>query len=296
MQVERELRTGVAVLLVFQLVTSLSAIALLTRMTPAISEILAENEYTIEACEEMLAAIAATAPKDDRRRLFDAALARAAKNVTEQSEPRLLEILEAQSAKALAEPPDQDARSAVIGAIQELARTNRESMNRAGESARALGATGAWTSVFLGLLAFAFSFVIARRLDRRIVDPMAEIDDVVSAARHGDVYRRCVPSGPKELQSIATAINALLDDQQWTEHDPNLAKKDRSALLHFLDKEQSPSIVVTKNGTVIATNKSGLAWVEDRSIEDVRSILESASRGEVRVVTIQDDALFLVQI
>src|SRR5688572_804186 len=94
MRLADEIKLGVVGLLALQVVTSASAIALLTRMSPAIERIISENVASILAGAEMLGALAEL-PRDPaaesaRRTRFEEALLRARNNVTERDEPEIL--------------------------------------------------------------------------------------------------------------------------------------------------------------------------------------------------------------
>src|SRR5690606_9748470 len=97
MNVHREVRNTVFVLLLIQLTTSLGAIALLGRSGSAIERILADNDYSLEAVDDMLhiLATAETGRADgERLRLFRDARSRALDNVTDERERPLLQHIE----------------------------------------------------------------------------------------------------------------------------------------------------------------------------------------------------------
>src|SRR5690606_10406021 len=86
MRIRDEVRLGVGALLAIQVLTMIAAVALLARMTPAIDQILENNEKSIRAVERMLLVLAEPPPgpgqPDLRRAHFERALAEAQGNIT----------------------------------------------------------------------------------------------------------------------------------------------------------------------------------------------------------------------
>lgn len=211
MTVRREIRAAVGTLFVFQLAGVFAGIALLTRMTPAIEHILAENEYSIRAAEEMLTVVAAESFDDTGRAKFDAALERAKSNVTEAEERPLLAAIEGDADALFA--GDTTVRRRSVESIVALSGINRRSMREQDDEAQRLGLAGAWAAVAVGLVAFVLFVFFSRRLDAQVVEPLDEIRSAVTAATDGDVFRRCVPRGTYEPRQISRGLNALLDDR-----------------------------------------------------------------------------------
>lgn len=214
MQTERDLYVGIGALASLLLLVSFGTVGLLLRMSPAIDRILRENVASLEASEEMLAALAlagpgqAAAPVEAR---FRAGLRRARANITEAEERPVIARLEAAAAGALrGEPAD---RATAVEALVELHAVNAASMRRADERARQLGLGGAWAIVFLSCVALAVSAAVLRRLRQRLVAPLQELSSTLDAASRGDRHRRCrsMNAAPVELARVLTKVNALLD-------------------------------------------------------------------------------------
>ncbi|MEQ9496344.1 MAG: hypothetical protein RIT81_05785 [Deltaproteobacteria bacterium] len=220
MTVRREIRAAVGTLFVFQLAGVFTGIALLARMSPAIERILAENEYSIRAAEEMLTVVATESFDEAGRTQFDGALERAKNNVTEEEERPHLEAIERDAKTMFDRPNDRAVRGRVVEAIVALSGINRRSMREQDTEAQRLGLAGAWSAAAVGLIAFVVFVFFSRRLDSLVVEPLDEIRDAVTAATNGDVYRRCVPRGTYEPQQISRGLNALLDDRAREEIDP----------------------------------------------------------------------------
>lgn len=280
MQLEREAGLGIASILAIQLLLSLLAITLLSRMGPAIEHILEENVYSGEAVEEMIAELAQehagdTGPVSEA---FSRAFDRARANVTEDSERPLLDTIEESAPGAFA--GDVSARRATIEALRELGRVNRESMTRADLRAKRLGQAGAWGAVLLGALGFAFAIAVYRRLRRRIEGPIEELRRTVRRLKSGNLQARCgVNSGPHEVRQIAADLNHVLDRYLATPPTSDLALTRRDAALRrvlarLLDREQTPVFVVDEDDLRVSSNQAALdldlpeaddeAWARER--------------------------------
>lgn len=212
MGVKRELRLGVGLLLVSQLVIALGAIGLLSRLAPAIDRILQENVVSIEAAERMLVVLALHEEGERLDRDFHEALSRAKANVTEPAETPVLERVESGAAAIVA--GDRLAYEPTVDAIEELVVVNREAMRRTRDRASRLSEAGAWAAVLLAVLVFSAGVVIAFQVERRIVEPLQEIVAVARAAKSGDAYRRCqFRDAPEELRELMATFNQLLDER-----------------------------------------------------------------------------------
>ncbi|MBI1353920.1 MAG: hypothetical protein GC160_06205 [Acidobacteria bacterium] len=228
MALRRQSRTVFLLILAVQLATSFGAIALLSRMGPAIANVAEENVESLSAVEQMLGALATPPSEDDEApKAFLAAYARADKNVTEDEERPLLQAIRTDAEQALEGEPA--ARHRVLRALTELADINRKALRRADEDAQRLARAGAWAAVMLALIAFLLVQFMARRADRVFVMPILEIANVVNVARQGDLFRRCsIHSESPEIQSLADGVNRLLDRRKAP--DPSSSPFDDDAL------------------------------------------------------------------
>jgi nitrogen fixation/metabolism regulation signal transduction histidine kinase len=282
MQLRQQFRASLAVLVGFQLITAFGAIGLLSRMTPAIADILSENEYTIEAAHEMLLVLARRAfdpagPSLEQQ--FRAALERAKSNITEPGEPQVLTQLEQLSTAALAGDPA--ALDATVEGIRRLVQINRQAMRHAESEARRLGTAGAWAAVFLALGGMAASIVVSRRLAGRLLDPLGEIYEVTQAGRQGDHFRRCRKrSVSGEMSRLMESVNQLLD--QATAHETVRAASDdgsRAVALYLLSERPEPAFVVDRQGSVAMANAAGLDALSGPQGEGLRQQLSAAAAG-----------------
>ena len=201
MRLRTELRLGIGALLAVQALTTLAAVSLLGRMGPAVDVVMQENVVSIEAAEDMLAAVADPSPESTQH--FIDGLARARANVTEEAEPALLDVLEARGPAAL--NGDAEARHDTVKAARALAEVNRDGMAKASVAARWRAFAGAWSAVLLGLLSFALSLVLTRRLRARIDDPLQELAAALEGVQEGCAVRR-----------VSELVNRLLDDRRST--------------------------------------------------------------------------------
>lgn len=300
MNIRTEIRLSIGVLLGIVIVTALSAIVLLTRMSPAVRDILERNASSIQASESMLMALSVPVSTDAERawqqRAFEQSLARGRANVTEDTEVEHLDAIAQLYEPAFA--GELNARRELVSHLDALAAINHEAMRRTDHEARALGRAGAWAAVFLAIAGFFASVMIVRRLVQRIVEPVHELHDTALAWQRGDPHRRCVSrEQPLELEELAVVVNALLDERQQarvlpTEHGGVLARatpvgsssaascREREALLGVLDTLAHPAWVVDLGGELLAANVRGLDLLADAERgARVRTLLVDGAGG-----------------
>lgn len=258
-----EVRFSLAGLVVLQLLTSLVAIALLGRVSPAVEGVLEANVPSLEAAERMLAALASPTPGPGARQVAEDALAQARGIVTEEGEWPLLEALAVHLPRAL--DGDERARAAAVSAALDLAAINREAIARADRRARRMGASGAWAMALAGVAGFLLALRMLVRLQERLLVPIAEVRRVTEAALDGDGRRRVnARSAPPDLRQLAENLDRLLDDRELDR--ARLASVDcapttdapllRRALVLLLDRAERPAVVVTDGGQVVAASSS----------------------------------------
>ncbi len=213
----QSIRLGARILLGLNLLMALGTLWVFMRMTPAIKVILEQNQQSILASEEMLAALAmstSNAEIEENKALintFKAALKRSQSNITEGQEPEVLAVVNRYHAEAFA--GDMQARSETIQALARLSKINREAMEVADYRARQLGNAGAWGVVFMAALLFFVGMLFVRSLRKNLIDPLEEIYAVTQAVRNNDPMRRCTSTHacPKDVRVIFTELNELLD-------------------------------------------------------------------------------------
>ncbi len=258
MKATRETRAGLWALLGVQLLTSMTAIVLLSRMGPAIDQILRENVFSTVAVEDMLVSLALDGGADT----FSDALARAEGNITEDSERPLLEAIAKDAAQA--RNGDPVARMAVVRSLRSLAEVNRQSMVSANQVASRLGLGGAWAMALMGLAGFLGSVAVWRRIDHTLLQPTQDIAQVLHAARTGDPYRRCHIATQGPGGRLGEDLNFLLDCRTGNPNTVVDGSVSRAALVGLLDHlVQVPAVIGTHDGTVLTANLLAL----DRNVE-----------------------------
>lgn len=204
--------SGISLLVAVQLATAFAAIGLLTRMSPAVEEILAENVYSNEAAEEMVSSLglALAGVDGDHHAAFNEAVRRARENITETEEVPVIDRIDAAGQSFFA--GDRTALRAAVDGAQQLIAINRAAMQRANEEAQRLGTAGAWAAVALSLVGFFVSVIVVRRTIQGIVEPIEELEAALDAFRAGDPYRRCQgKAASEEMRHVLRAVNVLLD-------------------------------------------------------------------------------------
>lgn len=266
------LRTYFVVLVGVQVVTSLAGIALLGRMSPAVARILAANEASVEAAEQMLAVLAAR-PADDRQR-FLAALEVAEANVTEPAERPILLAVRARFAAALS--GDESARAAVASSLLELSAINRQAMHRTDEDVRQLGLAGRWALAALALLGLLGSALALREVRRRLLAPLTELLAVLRARRSGDRLRRYVQDRETELSRVLAQVNDLMDavDREAPLERGAGPTEVRAALGALLDRLGGARAVVDEAGELVAMSTETMELVATAGDELRRELRE----------------------
>ncbi len=284
MRINTEVRASIVGLLLLQVVTSFAAIALLARLGPAIAQILQENDFSVRAVEQMQQALAARGAGETdeaRSHAFGEALSRARSNITEPGEEEHIQAIEASYAAAIA--GDAEAIAATLHHVEALGEINHGTMVLADERATRLAEGGSWAAVVLALAGLGLGLLVARRLTRRVVVPLVELDDAVARHRAGDAHRRArIDDAPAELLAVTRTINALLDEKQLGPGLPERASlaRDRAALLHLLDAAPEPTLVVEASGAVLAASRSALEALGADQGPALRERIDRAARGE----------------
>lgn len=264
MRLDQELTFGIGLLLALQLLTAFAAIGLFLRMGPVVSDIIEDYGESLQAGEEILAALA-EAPAVVHEAAAREALVRARQAVTAPGEPEILDRVEQSLGPALAGDPV--ARSEVVAALRELAILNHLEMQREEDEARAWSRAGAWAAALLGLVTFLLGQVIYRRLRGRIERPLREVDAALVAARLGDVHRRCGDvRGSRELRRIAQNVDWALD-RLLLEGEMGGEDGLRVALLHLLDEHVEPTLLVDAHEGVVAMNQAALSLLDQEERE-----------------------------
>jgi len=220
MRLAQAFSLGAWLIVTINLLMAFGAIGVFTRMTPAIAEIISNNERSLQACEEMLTALVMAAhdhagKKTEHIQKFAKALERARNNVTEGEEPAALDIISSHYEGALA--GDKQALEATTDAILALSKINRDAMANADKKAQQLGHGGAWGIVFMAVFVFIAGIVFIQQLNSKLLRPLEEIKTVLLEHQTGETRRRCAGANlPTDIRGIFGSINRLLDR---TSHD-----------------------------------------------------------------------------
>lgn len=214
MRLAHAVRVGSWVLVGLNLLMAVGAIAIFSRMAPAIAVIIDQNDRTLQACEDMLSILAhvgnGSCFSAEEEQNFRKALTRAKDNITESEEPLVLKRIESHLQPLFA--GDRSTRGQTIDTILHLGAINRNAMTVADRHAQHLGRTGAWGVAFMSMSAFLAGVVFIRNLTRRVVIPLEEIHTVIKAHRNGETMRRCTGVDlAQDMAAVFTGINEILD-------------------------------------------------------------------------------------
>ena len=194
-----------------QVITAFASIFLIQRMSPAINLILSENVYSLEASESMLALVAQPAPLTPaQEEKFVQSLDRLKRNVTEPGEKPLLDEMTRIMGPGFKLTPD--VKSALLGTLLQISEINRNAIIRSDEHSRRLGIAGCWAIVLLGIMGMIFGLAVMNSISTRLLEPIAEITNVMTQWKRGERQRRCTPrSDQGELEGTMNSINDLID-------------------------------------------------------------------------------------
>ncbi len=217
MRLAHAVRIGSWVLLALNIVMAVGTIAIVSRMAPAIAQIIDRNERSLQACQDMLGVLTLTGNgqhfTNSDKEMFHQAFDRAQTNITEKHETETINKISDHMQSLFA--GDMEARHQIVDAIVELGKINRKAMNVADKKAQHLGHTGAWGVAFMAMIACLIGVIFNRGLLRRVIIPLEEIYTVVAAQRTGDTMRRCTGVDlPQDITAVFTGINEILDQQQ----------------------------------------------------------------------------------
>jgi hypothetical protein len=260
-KIRTEVGIGIYILVGVQCFTTVVTLFQLSRVSPTIDVVLRDNVSSLEAAEEMLAALtdAQSPSSGGHSEAFDHAFAMAQAASTEQGEQVQLDKIAAEIDAAMGGDPW--ARARAVAAIREISRLNRQAMADANLVAQDISSTGAWAAVSLGLASAFLSLIVSRRLRARLENPMTELDLALEGVRRGERMRRVsLDNAPFEAQRLADNLNWLLDREQCsTTVVSNDATMHRALALHTIDHDPLPTVVIDADGQILAANRAALA-------------------------------------
>jgi hypothetical protein len=295
-RIRDEIRLGVGTLLFVQILMMFAAVGLLARMTPAIDQILEDNERSIHAVERMLVVLAEPPSSEpgrlaDRHRRFDQALEDARSNITDERETAVIDAIDEQVAAGLAGDPA--ALAELRSDLGKLGDINRDAMHDSNLRAKRLGTAGAWVLVLLGLVGLGLSIMVMRRFQAKLIRPVYELGAVLEACAEGDRHRRFNPAdASSEFREVAQVVNSLVGEhfgrleRDWEK----VAKLDRTALLWLLDRRTEPTFVCSELGGILASNQAGLDALRQHGGPELRDRIARTCKGET-IAGMQVEAL-----
>lgn len=287
----QELNLGLGVLAGVLVLTALVAIHVVERMTPAVTKVVHENVSSLQASSEMLVALAAQRLPEHAaaaaRQRYPNAIAAASRNQTEPGEAEAIVELRELSAAALAGEPQALERA--LAAVSSLERANRGAMLIASADMQRLGKAGAWALALLGLLGFGVGGVVRWRLQRRVAEPLIELERVLLAVDAGDGLQRCANPGSTVGQhSALRALNRLLDTANSQSARPAAAVAAQELVPWLLDLSGDPLALLDARGAIVSVSRSALEMLSDdkegQLLERLRCAASGVSEEQVQVV------------
>ena len=214
MDIRKSMLVGTWFLVILNLIMGIGSIILLNRMSPAISEIMSENDRSIAACEKMLSIL--TLPQEDLtdkdKIFFLNAVKITENNITEHGEIAVINDLKELGEKTF--HGDSNSRLELIKTINNLSGINREAMERAKNNAYRLGNAGAWGVVFIACLSFICGLFYIRHLNKTILLPLEELHDTLKNIKI-DKFRRCTKVDTSAyFNYIFDEVNSLIDKKE----------------------------------------------------------------------------------
>jgi hypothetical protein len=266
MEIRRDVSLGTGLIAAVSVTLAFGLIGLFSRMTPAVKAILEDNVESQSAAFDLLEALARREASGgvDEARLRDA-IARARANITVEGEETVIAALEA----GLAKGPDLDAEglTALAGGARRLWDLNMAAMKEADARAVRLGAAGAWTAVFGGLVVIIIALLSWARVKARVIEPLEDISRVLHGVRGQQPQLRCLRSGgTSDIDQVRGHINDLLDDMKRIQTGRVETGKSaiRASLVTTLAHLPRPAAVVHHDGRIVAGNPEGLAFFGTR--------------------------------
>ena len=214
MKLTQGFKVGVWLIVVLNLLMAFGAIGVFMRMAPAIAEIITNNAKSLQACEDMFAAIILfnnePENKEKHQQDFEIALKTALNNITEKNEPEIISVINNNYVEMFR--GNKEHQLFVTEAILRLTKINHQAMKRADYNAQSLGYGGAWGIVFMAVIAFLAGVIFVSQLSNKILDPIEEIKTTLMEHQAGEKFRRCFKANvPADIKRIFELINRLLD-------------------------------------------------------------------------------------
>ena len=196
------------ILLICSTIITLAGIRGFLKLEPYINTLNSRNTQSLYYAEQMLSSISV---KKDLNRFKDN-LEKAKNNITEVGEEEILNKIADNYIPAF--KGNKKIEDIKIDEIAELSKINRLAMQRAGRTAKKTESVGIWIILFPSIFIWIIGFTILARLKRTFIEPIQELNDVISDYNKGNEMRRC-PSYTisKDLQKLYDGINRILDEK-----------------------------------------------------------------------------------
>jgi len=214
MVIAQTVRIRMTFFIFLNLLMAIACIWSLSRMAPAVQNIIHKNERSLDICEKMFVVlIKLTNNKDEsHNKIFDfeKLLELASNNITEENEEELIDQIKVYYKYAL--NGDIEALEKTVEKISSLSEINRKAINTADKVSKKFAVAGSWFVVFWAAGMFFLGMYYKRILLKDIIYPYEEINAVLNANLTGDKFRRC--SGHEavdEINGIYSKINMILD-------------------------------------------------------------------------------------
>lgn len=214
MVIAQTVKIRMSFLIFLNLLMGIACIWALSRMAPAVQNIIHKNERSLDICEKMFVLlIKVTNNKDEsQNKIFDfeKLLELASKNITEENEEELIEQIKVYYKYAL--NGDIKALEKTVEKISSLSEINRNAINAADKVSKKFAVAGSWFVVFWASGMFFLGMHYKRMLIKNLIHPLEEISAVLNANLIGDNFRRC--SGHEssdDINDIYSKINLILD-------------------------------------------------------------------------------------
>lgn len=274
----RELSAGIYALASSVVLTALVAINVVQRMTPAVTSMLGDAIDRARVTAQLRTALASArlpepAPAAARER-FDAALTEAARGASPTGQYLLSEL---EGLRGAALRGDPHALELTLLTISRLESSNWSATEEATANFRRLGLNGAWALALLGMTGVAAGAIIQRRLYRRVVAPLNELERVLLSLESGDALQRCAALGVSSQQRQALRnLNRLLDSTDTqASRGPSPEALPRDILPYLLDALGGSVALIDERGSLLSASH---ATLESLSRDDAALLRDGMRR------------------
>ena len=296
MQISKEIRLALWLLIGANIILAFSSIILIERMTPIIEQSANQNQKKITVIENTLTEL--ILEKEDlsaQRKSLQSNLEQI--NSLKMDPTERYVALDTQKHLKQYIEGDQNIRPTLIRNLLSWLSEIRQKLQEANEKAIHLGTSGVWAIVFISLFIFILGLITLRLLWIRIVRPIQELSSVLKAQQQGDYLRRSrILPASKELFDIMTYINFVLDQRTHIlfkeEEQPEIKEisheQNQRIIQSLLEEFDKAAFLVNELGSIFASNEKG---VELLSKEEGPQL-----RGQLNQVPVSTDQPLLKEV